>query len=101
MFDYYQATIARLRAKWGDKLREPVRDAARFAGYMNTGQRIRVRFGGEDIRTGTVGMSTGWSPVFLLVLRSDSTGSPWVLDDAAEVVAVQRHGRYEPVGKGV
>ena len=44
--------------------------------------------------TGTVGRSTGWRPVYLLMPRSDSTGSPWVLRPDHRIVAVKHGNRY-------
>ena len=68
----------------------------RFVPYFNSGERIRVRTWGEEI-TGTVGVTTGWRPAFLLMRRSNSIGSPVVLGPDDEILAVQRGGKYRPV----
>lgn len=64
--------------------------ASHFARYYESGQRIRVRFKGGGTLTGTVSKTTGWKPSYMLMLRSDSTGSPFLLgaDDAVEAVKV-------------
>lgn len=77
--------------------------ARQFAPYYETGQRIRVEFVGRDgevyeTLTGTVGKTTGWRPVYLLMRRADSTGSVYTLGEADRVVAVKRdNGKYVSV----
>lgn len=68
--------------------------APAFAGYHRTGQRIRVRFDNGEEKTGTVGKTTGWRPVYLLMARSDSIGSSDLLSAKDTVVAVKRGGKY-------
>lgn len=55
-----------------------------FIPYYENGQRIKVQYTyGKDkeVKSGTVGMTTGWKPVFILMLRSNSTGSSYILTD--------------------
>ena len=65
----------------------------RFSRYHGTGVRIKVKWYGETI-TGTVSRTTGWKPAYLLMPRSDSTGSPYILNAAATIVAVKRGDKY-------
>jgi len=60
------------------------------------GPRIKVA-GPWGTRFGTVGMTTGWRPAFLLMHRSSDIGSSDLLGPDDHVVAVQRNGRYVPV----
>ena len=39
----------------------------RFIAAYNDGQRIRVKFPWGEVKTGRVGVTTGWKPVFLLI----------------------------------
>lgn len=92
----YADYLARGRARHGERFTPPPA-ADRFARYMNSGQRIKVRMSyGEEV-TGTVSASTGWGPVFLLMRTSRSMGSTHTLGDRDEVVAVKRGSRYEAV----
>ena len=72
--------------------------AKKFEHYYESGERIRVRFSHGEEKTGTVGKTTGWKPVYLLVPRADSRGSSDVLTDKDIVLAVKRdNGRYMTV----
>ena len=64
--------------------------APAFARYHESGERIRVRFADGRVATGTVGKSTGWRPIYLLMARVDSTGSSDVLTAADRPIAVRR-----------
>ena len=68
--------------------------APQFAGYYESGERIRVRFSYGEEKTGTVSKTTGWKPSYLLMLRSDSVGSPWLLGKDDQVIAVKRGENY-------
>lgn len=59
----------------------------KFIPYFESGQRIAVKFG-DIIKTGTVGVTTGWQPVFLLILTKRSMGSSYTLSDRNEIVKV-------------
>jgi hypothetical protein len=66
-----------------------------FARFHGTGQRIRV-VNGDFIRTGRVGMTTGWRPAFLLMHRSSDHGS-WDVLGPRDVITHVQYGRtYEP-----
>ena len=66
--------------------------AGQFKPYFR-GPRIRVD-GPAGIRTGTVGMTTGWRPAFLLMHRVTDSGSSDVLGPEDRIVAVQYGRRY-------
>lgn len=94
-FDNY---LTRQRAEYGDRF-DPSSLAPQFIPYLNSGQRIKVRstYGGDEVyeRTGTVGVTGGWRPAFLLMHRSSDIGSSDVLGRKDEIVAVQRGRKYE------
>lgn len=85
--------LARSRQVHGDKFDPSDLFAAPFGRYWETGERIRVE-GPAGIRTGTVGMTTGWRPAFLLMHRSSDLGSWDVLGPNDRVIAVRHNGRY-------
>lgn len=89
----YDEFLARARRRHGDRFSESGLDP-RFVRYFNSGERIRVDFGDGLVKTGTVGVTTGWQPCFLLMLRRDSDGSSWTLGRRDTILAVQRHGVY-------
>ena len=73
--------------------------ATQFARYFETGERIKVAFAsskGETYLTltGTVGVTTGWKPSFLLMRRSSDHGSPYLLGVNDRIVAVRRGRTY-------
>lgn len=75
--------------------------ASQFKPYYH-GERIRVTRdygdGETHTRTGTVGMTTGWRPAFLLMARSNSMGSSDVLGPEDKIVAVRdRTGTYREI----
>lgn len=77
-----------------------LRDAAQFAPYYGKAVRVKVirESDGEPyVRTGRVGMTTGWKPAFLLVHRVSDHGSSDLLSGRDRIVAVQRGDTYVPV----
>jgi hypothetical protein len=68
--------------------------APQFAGYYESEERIKVRFAYGEEKFGTVGKTTGWRPVYLLMPRIDSIGSTDTLGADDKVIAVKRDGRY-------
>jgi len=85
-------TIARRTAEYGEKFDRSALDP-RFGHYFCTGERIKVRTCGEEI-TGTVGITTGWRPWFLLMRTKRSIGSSVTLGPKDEIVAVQKGRTY-------
>jgi hypothetical protein len=57
-----------------------------FIPYYENGSRIKVKFSYGEIKSGTIGKTTGWKPVFILMLTSRSTGSSYVLTDKEKIV---------------
>ena len=82
----FEAFIARKKVEWGEKFDASDLDQ-RFVPYFNERRRIKVRFFGTVTKQGTVGVTTGWRPVFLLLLTKRSTGSSWTLGPREEIVA--------------
>lgn len=72
--------------------------AEQFIKYFNNGQRIKVQFEyrGNPL-TGTVGVTTGWKPSFILMRQSNSIGSPWLLGKNDKVIAVKQGKKYQEV----
>lgn len=59
--------------------------AKEFIPFFNSGARIEVEFGGE-IKRGTVGVTSGWRPMFLLMLTKRSIGSSYLLDNKCKIL---------------
>ena len=65
--------------------------SGKFIPYFRKGQRITVSFCDKDgkeyeRKRGTVGITTGWKPVFLLMLTKRSHGSSWTLSDKDKII---------------
>lgn len=93
----FDAYLKRKQAAHGSKF-DPSMLAAQFMPYYHTGERIKVRLDGmERELTGTVGVTTGWKPVFLLMRTARSLGSPYTLSDRDRITAVKRGRKYVPL----
>lgn len=88
----YATSVERLRREWGEKFKTSGL-APQFIPYYNSGQRIEVDLGYE-VKRGYVGMTTGWEPCFLLLLRRDSMGSSYCLGPKDKVLRVRLSDRY-------
>ena len=98
----YDEMVANKKAQYGGKFDASDLDA-RFVRYFNSGERIRVETtdgDAVDVRTGTVGVTTGWRPAFLLIHRSNASGSIDLLlpPDNNRITAVKRGTSYEAIG---
>ncbi len=91
----YAAMIERRKAQYGERFDDSSLAEA-FRPYLQTGQRIKVRFSFGEM-TGTVGVTTGWKPCFLLMRRSSDRGSSWTLSTDDTITAVQRGRQYVEV----
>lgn len=65
--------------------------ATKFAPYYHKDTRIKVAFCNDkgevyETKTGTVSMTTGIKPVFILMLRSNSTGISHTLSDNDKII---------------
>lgn len=97
----YSDMLARFRVRHGDKLDLSDMDG-RFAQFYGTGARIGVRWHADDegpIEYGTVSVTTGWKPCFLLMHRVGDSGSSTLLDDHVDIVSVKYPGarKYRPL----
>lgn len=77
--------LDRARRKHGSQF-DPSGLDRRFVRYFESGQRISVDLGGGMVKRGTIGVTGGWRPVFLLMLTSRSMGSPWTLGPRERIV---------------
>ena len=91
-FEEYEA---RKRREYGVRF-DPSELHEKFRPFFESGERIRVE-NGDFIRTGIVGVTTGWKPTFMLKYRSNAYGSSDLLGAYDEVVAVQHGRKYVPV----
>ena len=91
----YEEAISRRKAQHGDKFSESGL-AQQFRRYYNSQERVKVHFEYGEELTGTIGMTTGWVPCFLLMRTSRSMGSPWTLGDKDRVIAVKSGRTYRP-----
>jgi hypothetical protein len=84
----YQDFISRKQREYGDKF-----DSSKlnpdFIDAFNTGDRITVDFGYETKR-GTIGVTTGWVPAFLLMLTSRSIGSSHIIRMDSKIIGGKR-----------
>ena len=103
----YNDYIARMIRRWSGQEHafdeSGLQAASQFIPYLH-GPRIKVSRSYDDdsdpwIRTGTVGITTGWRPHFLLIHRSNDYGSWDVLGPEDKIIAIQRQrqGRYEVI----
>ena len=84
--------VNRKTAQYGDKF-DPSDLDGRFITYYQTGQRIKVETYGM-VKTGTVGVTTGWKPAWLLMRTSRSIGSQWILGKESKLLAVKQGKKY-------
>lgn len=70
-----------------------------FIPFYESGQRIKVHLHMFDREmTGTVGVTTGHRPCFILMRSTHSQGNQWTLGPNDRILAVQRNSRtYTPV----
>lgn len=91
----YADFIARKKAEYGSKF-DASDLAPQFISYYESGQRIEVEFISSttgkpyETKRGRVGVTTGWKPVFLLMLTTRSIGSSYTLGKNDRVVHVVR-----------
>jgi len=92
----YRDLINRATRRYGRKF-NPSNLDKRFLKYYENGKRIKVRYWDMEL-TGTVGVTTGWEPVWLLMRRSNAIGSCWTLTgNDIEILAVKNGRRYVAV----
>jgi hypothetical protein len=91
----YYEFLYRARSRHGAQFSEADLDT-RFVPFFESGARIKILDLGSEEVTGTVGVTTGWKPAFLLMRRANSMGSEILLGPKTKILAVQRNGRYVP-----
>ena len=79
----YAEYITRKKVEYGNKF-DTSELNQNFVKYYENGKRITVDFGYEKKR-GTIGVTTGWKPVFLLMLTKRSLGSEYTINQKAKV----------------
>jgi len=97
----YADLLARGRARWGERF-DPSGLEPSFVRWYESEDRVRVAYtipgdpgaGDTLFAYGTVGVTTGWRPAFLLVHSVRSAGSSYVIGPRDRVVAVKRGRRY-------
>jgi hypothetical protein len=77
--------LSRKKEEYGSKF-DSSDLSQKFVSSYNSGERVKVKFRYGETKTGTVGVTTGWKPVFLLMLTSRSRGSSHTLSDKDEIV---------------
>ncbi len=91
----YTEYLIQQTRKYGSRFRPPIE--GQFIPFFESGERIKVRRASGEVLTGTIGITTGWSPVFLLMRRRTSVGSIWTLSGNDQILAVQQKGKYVPL----
>ena len=95
MLGDYEDYIEQKRRQYGDRF-DTSDLAPQFIEYFESGERIKVQTD-EHVRTGTVGITIGWRPAFLLMHRSSDHSSGDVLGTQDQVTHVQRGRTYVPL----
>jgi hypothetical protein len=70
----YEQYLARGRVQHGERFNPPA-PAGEFVDAFNSGERVTVQFGYGETLKGTISITTGWAPVFLLMRTKRSLGS--------------------------
>lgn len=91
----YENYIKRQQVKYGAKFDTSELDQ-RFVEYFNNRRRIKVDTYGMTL-TGTIGVTSGWRPAFLLMRTSRSTGSSWLMSPRVKIIAVQYGRKYTEI----
>ena len=72
-----------------------------FIKYFESGERVKVEWtynNYKEVLTGTIGVTTGWKPVFLLMRTKRSIGSPYIIyTKDCRVIAVKKSNKYVEV----
>lgn len=65
---------------------------SRFIEFFKTNTRLKIQTCGMII-TGTVGVTTGWKPCFLLMRTKRSIGSVWTLGKNDRIIGIKPEGQ--------
>jgi len=88
----FQSYLSKKRAEHGNKF-DDSNLSKQFIKFYESAQRIEVEYSyGEtkEIQRGTVGVTTGWRPTFLLMRRISDHSSSYLLDDSVRIVKIVR-----------
>ena len=86
----YQEYLERKQREYGDKF-DVSELSKQFEPYFDNGLRVKVETLGETV-TGTVSVTTGWKPAFLLMRTARSHGSSYVLSDKDRIIGYKHPG---------
>ncbi len=90
----YESYIQRGKAQYGEKFSDSAL-VPQFISAYNSQHRITVKFRSSntgkviDVRRGTVGITTGWIPCFLLMGRVSDHGSSYTLNAQDEIGTIE------------
>ena len=59
-----------------------------FIPYFENGERITVKFSYGEVKRGTIGISSGWKPIFLLMLTKRSSGSSYTIGKQDQIARI-------------
>ena len=82
----YNEYLNRKQHEYGDKF-DPSDLSKQFVQYYENQKRIKIQTSWGDTISGTVGITTGWKPVFILMRRKDSHGSSDLLSDKDKIIS--------------
>ena len=87
MFDSY---LKRKNEEYGNKFDSSDLNKI-FIPFFNNHKRVTVQFCNDkgkvyETKRGTIGVTTGWKPIFLLMLTSRSIGSSWVINKNCKII---------------
>ena len=60
-----------------------------FIPYFESGERVTVKFSYGEIKRGTIGISSGWKPIFLLMLTKRSSGSSYTIGKQDQIARIE------------
>ena len=83
----YQEYITRKKTEYGSKFDETDLSKQFIPFYENV-KRIEIEFSYGEKKRGTIGITTGWEPAFLLMLTKRSTGSSYTLRDNDKIIKI-------------
>ena len=83
----YREYLKRKTREFGDKF-DPSDLNPDFIKYYENGKRIEVKFSYGQVKRGRIGVTTGWKPIFILLLTTRSFGSAWTIHAEDKCVKV-------------
>ncbi len=89
----YHAFFKRKCTEYGNKFSD-AGISKKFLVYFESGERIKVKAPWGEVLHGTVGITTGWKPTFLLMQRSNQMGSSITLDDRYMILGEKSGSKY-------